>query len=72
MAAFGETLKTLREKAGLSQRELAHKAGLTRDAVSSLEQGRRQPAWDTVQALCRALGVSSEVFRDDAPSAGGK
>src|SRR5205807_1156951 len=55
MGVFADRLKTLREEAGLSQRELGERAGLTRDAVSSLEQGRREPTWETVQALASAL-----------------
>src|SRR5262245_11810136 len=68
MSTFGDRLKALRENADLSQRELADRAGLTRDGVASLEQGRRGPTWDTVQALARALDVSCDVFRDDRPA----
>jgi transcriptional regulator with XRE-family HTH domain len=63
---FAEKLKAARERAGISQRELAEKAALTRDAVSSLEQGRRSPNWDTVQALALALSISCDALTDDA------
>ena len=39
---FGALLLALREAAGLTQEELAEKAGLTSYAVSALERGRRQ------------------------------
>lgn len=61
---FADKLKELREKAGLSRRELAEKAGLARDAVASLEQGRREPTWATVQKLAAALGVDMNAFAD--------
>jgi transcriptional regulator with XRE-family HTH domain len=66
---FAERLKQLRESRGWSQGHLAQAAGLTRDGVAHLEQGRRKPAWETVQALAKALGVSCEAFADDAASA---
>lgn len=59
---FGLRLKELRAKAGLSQPELAEKAGLSKAGVADIEQGRRQPNWDTVLLLCKALGVSCSAF----------
>jgi len=64
--AFALKLKALREQAGISQYELAARAGLSRQALSHLEQGNRQPAWNTVKALAKALGVSVSAF-DDVP-----
>jgi DNA-binding XRE family transcriptional regulator len=49
-------------RAGLTQTELAERAGLTREGVAQLETGRRKPAWETVLALCEALGCSCEAF----------
>src|SRR4051794_11362097 len=63
---FGPLLKAERERAGLTQTELADRAGLTKIGVGQLEQGRRRPAWETVMALCDALGVSCEAFRGKA------
>jgi DNA-binding XRE family transcriptional regulator len=61
-AWFAGRLRELREGAGLTQTGLAEKAGLTREGVAQLETGRRKPAWETVLALCRALGCSCEAF----------
>jgi transcriptional regulator with XRE-family HTH domain len=63
---FARRLKVLREGAGLTQSQLAERAGLHLGAVFKLEQGRREPSWATVQALCVALGVSCEEFRAPA------
>jgi DNA-binding XRE family transcriptional regulator len=59
---FAGRLRELRDGAGLTQVELASKAGLTREGVAQLETGRRKPAWETVLVLCEALGCSCEAF----------
>jgi transcriptional regulator with XRE-family HTH domain len=64
---FGERLKELREAAGLSQEALARAAGLSTSTVAKTEQRDIDPSWSTVQALAKALGVSSEDFREGAP-----
>src|SRR5262245_21398525 len=70
---FAERLRQLREKAGLSQYALSQLSGLTKQALSRLELGEREPTWDTVQQLAAALGVSTEAFQSSPPtgSAGG-
>ena len=56
---FGALLKYHRLAAGLSQEQLAERAGLTAQAISTLERGfRRAPYRDTVRALARALALS--------------
>jgi predicted ATPase/transcriptional regulator with XRE-family HTH domain len=58
-SSFGARLKRLREAAGLTQEELAGRAGLTAKAISLLERGeRRHPYPHTVRALADALGLS--------------
>src|SRR5689334_11739691 len=61
-SSFGGRLKLLRERARLSQRELADKAGMHQFGVAKLEQGLREPSWATVQALAEALGVDCLAF----------
>src|SRR3954469_9408998 len=61
---FGVRLKELREKAGLTQPELAERAGMNRFGIAKLEQGVREPTWATVQALARALGVNCTAFEE--------
>src|SRR5689334_14298645 len=58
---FGDLLRQLREQAGLTQSDLAERAGLTPNAISALERGeRRQPYPHTVNALADALGLAPE------------
>lgn len=59
---FAGRLRELREQAGLTQQELAEKAGFTRGGIAQLESGRRKPAWETVVALAQALGVDCTAF----------
>jgi transcriptional regulator with XRE-family HTH domain len=55
-AAFAERLRRLREAAGLTQEELALRAGLSPSAVGVLERGvRKRPYPHTVRALSEAL-----------------
>ena len=57
--AFGARLRGLREAAGLTQEELAARAGLTAHAVGVLERGeRKRPYPHTVRSLADALGLS--------------
>jgi putative transcriptional regulator len=59
---FAGRLKALREAAGLTQKELADRAGFHHFSVAKLEQGVQEPTWPTVLALARALGVNCLAF----------
>ena len=57
--AFGELLKRYRVAAGLTQAQLAERAGLSERAISDLERGaRRAPQRATLQLLAEALGLA--------------
>lgn len=49
-------LQLARLKAGISQAELARRAGLPATMVSAYERGRRQPTLPTLMRLIRAAG----------------
>jgi predicted ATPase/DNA-binding XRE family transcriptional regulator len=56
VATFAAVLRRFRAVAGLTQEELAERAGLTAKAISALERGeRRRPYPHTVRALAAAL-----------------
>src|SRR5438128_1497912 len=59
---FAGRLRELRERAGLTQEQLAREAGLDKDSISRLERSRWQPTWETVVALAAALGVECTAF----------
>ena len=67
--SFADRLRDLRTERGLSQYALARKSGLTKQAVSRLELGDREPTWQTVQLLTQALGVDCRAFVDPLVSA---
>ena len=53
-----------RQRAKLTQDELAARAGVDQTTISSLETGRKaSPRFDTVLRLARALNVSPEQLR---------
>jgi tetratricopeptide (TPR) repeat protein/transcriptional regulator with XRE-family HTH domain len=56
---FGALLKRYRNAAGITQEELAMRAGLSVEAISALERGTRQaPRKETIQLLIEALHLS--------------
>ena len=54
---FGRRLRELRKERGLSQEELAFRAGLHRTYVSSAERGERNVALINIERLAKALAV---------------
>jgi predicted ATPase/class 3 adenylate cyclase/DNA-binding XRE family transcriptional regulator len=58
---FGGLLRWLRTSAGLTQEELAERAGLSRRGINDLERGARLlPRRDTVALLANALGLAGD------------
>jgi predicted ATPase/DNA-binding XRE family transcriptional regulator len=58
---FGDLLRRHRQAAGLTQEELAERAGLSVDAISTLERGARlTPRKDTVALLADALTLAGD------------
>jgi transcriptional regulator with XRE-family HTH domain len=63
---FGKRVRTLRERAGLSQEKLAELAGIHRTYVGGVERGERNLGLKNVFRLARALGVHvAELFTED-------
>jgi predicted nucleotidyltransferase/DNA-binding XRE family transcriptional regulator len=52
----GALLRQARKEAGMSQQDLAARAGVTQSVISAYESGRRQPALPTLAALVDATG----------------
>ena len=56
----------LRRVSGLSQHDLASRAGVSRSLVAAIEAGRNTPSVSAGIALARALGVTAEeLFGED-------
>jgi predicted ATPase/DNA-binding XRE family transcriptional regulator len=60
---FGEMLRQHRRAAGLTQKSLAERAGLSEHGIQKLESGAAHPYRDTAERLSRALQLAD---REDA------
>lgn len=60
--AFSKTLRRARTDAGLSQEELAHRAGKSIRYISLLESRKHQPSLATLKRICSGLGISMTEF----------
>jgi CheY-like chemotaxis protein len=70
---LGTAIKTQRSSLGISQEELAYRAGLHRTYVSDLERGVRNPSMDSIEKLARALQLSvSTLFEQASKDDGAK
>ena len=59
---LGRSLRALRNRAGITQEELASRAGTTGTYVSLVENGHRGVRWHTVMRLLRAMSVSARAL----------
>jgi transcriptional regulator with XRE-family HTH domain len=62
---FGEKIRTIRERRGLTQREVADHAGVSESLVSQIERNRVSPAIDTLLAVADALDLDPEYLFAD-------
>lgn len=60
--SLGATLLNLRNLSGLSQRELAKRAGLTNSVISTIEQGKVSPSVSSLAKLLSGMGLSLAQF----------
>jgi transcriptional regulator with XRE-family HTH domain len=54
-------LRKVREASGLSQDDLARRAGTSRPTLSAYEHGRKSPSADTLERLVAAAGIELDV-----------
>jgi len=62
---FGERLQSLRARAGLTQMQLADKAGVPLTTLRNWEHDRREPMASALFKLARALGVDCTAFQTE-------
>src|SRR5215216_2263028 len=81
---FGDLLRFLRRRAGITQMELAISVGYSNTQISRLEQNERLPDMPTIEArfvsalgledeyraVARLLELAANVRREDAPALG--
>lgn len=64
---FGATVRWYRGKFGLSQEELADRAGIHRTYIGGIERGERNPTLTMIHRLAKALGVPSHRLLEEPP-----
>jgi transcriptional regulator with XRE-family HTH domain len=70
---FKENLRARREQLGLTQTEMAHKAGVPFRSYQNWEAGVREPRILALVSLADALGAMvDELIRPSADSGGGE
>ena len=63
-----DRIRTCREKAGMEQKALAARIGITGNAISNWEKGRARPDISLIPGICEALGVTLyELFGMEDP-----
>jgi transcriptional regulator with XRE-family HTH domain len=67
-ATLGTVVRQYRERAGLTQAQLAERAGLADATISRVERGRLHPSADLIGKLASALGVTvDDLLRRRSP-----
>ena len=62
-AVFGRHIRTLRRLQGVTQEELAYRAGIHAVYLSGIERGVRNPSLKNIRAIARALNArTAELF----------
>lgn len=57
----GQFIREARLRAGLTQRELAARAGTSQSAIARIESGSTSPSFDRVMRLVRACGFDLDI-----------
>ena len=58
-------LRKEREKAGLSQLELALRAEISQNMINYIETGKRTPSLDTLLKICNAMNINPSILFSD-------
>ncbi|KHM51269.1 hypothetical protein NZ47_11440 [Anaerovibrio lipolyticus] len=67
MSDFTDNLKRLREKNGLTRKELAEKTGFSQSSITYYETGKSMPTVTALCAIASALGVSLDELTGYTP-----
>lgn len=71
---FGDRIREGRKAAGLTQRQLADRLGVSNTSISNWEKGLSRPDADMIQKMCEILCLQPNYFygTENAPAADGK
>lgn len=62
MVDFGNRLKCLRLKSGMTQEQLARKLKLTKSVISAYETDLRMPSYDVLVNIARIYNVTTDFL----------
>lgn len=62
---IGERIKKFRKEAGFTQKQLATKCGVAEITIRQYESGKRQPRYEQLQIIAKALDMHLFDFLDD-------
>lgn len=65
MQRFGEKLRVLRDRAGLSYRQLAAQLGTSHSHLAGLEAGSHQPSPELILKIAKFFLVTTDCLMDD-------
>ncbi|MFM7125657.1 MAG: helix-turn-helix domain-containing protein [Actinomycetota bacterium] len=68
----GKALRDLRKQAGLSQVEVARRAGMVATVLSAYERGRRQPSVEIAGRIIEVMGYDITFVRRLDPEVQGR
>ena len=66
LPVLGERLKKARKDRGLTQEQLAERAGLSTRHIAKIEKGDVNPSFEVLSTLVKTLGVSFDAIFDPA------
>lgn len=62
---IGQNIKTARNNAGLTQKQLAEKSGIATITLQQYERGVREPKLETIAKIARALNLyAADLIQD--------
>ncbi|MDG1996961.1 MAG: cupin domain-containing protein [Emcibacteraceae bacterium] len=65
MVDVANQLRLMRETAGISQRELARKVGVSNGTISQIEKGKSDPSVGLLKQILKGLGLSIADFFEE-------
>ena len=62
MSVFGDRMRVIRQRRGLSQTQLAKMVDMARQQINNYEKGRFEPGIETALKIADALHVSLDIL----------
>lgn len=67
---LGQKIRIARQRAGLTQEDLAARISRTSESISNIERGQQEPGIKTVQSLAEVLGLPISEFFETSDNSG--